>query len=111
HSVDSRNCRTADCRLVHGADNFAADAAPARLVAGHHALRGGDDRDAEAVLDAGQLVLAAVDAQAGLAHPLDLADRRALVVGVLQPDRQRRIGLAFLPGDLDAVDVAFLVQD
>src|SRR6478735_5532293 len=46
------------------AEHFAAHAGGARLAVRHHALGGGDDRDAQAVHDLGNGVVALVDAQA-----------------------------------------------
>src|SRR5687768_3894027 len=53
------------------AENFTADAVGARLAVGHHAARGREDGDAEAVHDARDVVAAAVHAQARLRHALE----------------------------------------
>src|SRR6266545_529288 len=65
--------------LEHRAQDFAADIGVARLVIGHHTLGRGDDRDAEAVVDARQRLHRGVDAPAGLRDPLNLPDHRGAV--------------------------------
>src|SRR5688572_12209678 len=71
--------------LGHEAQDFTADALLARLRIGHDALRGGDDGDAEATEDLGQLVLAAVLAQARTGVALEALDHRLAFV-ILQRD-------------------------
>src|SRR5688572_19696610 len=71
--------------LGHEAQDFTADALLARLRIGHDALRGGDDGDAEAAQDLGQLRLAAVLAQARTGEALKALDHRLAFV-VLQRD-------------------------
>src|SRR6185503_5192564 len=86
------------------AEHFAADTGGARLAIGHHALRRRHDRDAEAVHHRRDVVLAFVDAKAGLRHALDLLDDRAPRVIA---ERDLELGLARLvAADLEAVDVA-----
>src|SRR5690242_5467870 len=72
------------------AEHFAADTGGARLAIGHHALRSRHDGDAEAVHHARDVVLALVDAKAGLRHALDLLDDRTPGV-VAQRDLQQRL--------------------
>src|SRR4051812_27143571 len=94
--------------LGHVAEDFAADAACARLAVGHHALRRGHDRDAHPVLHLGDVVAALVDAQAGAAHALDALDHRAAGV-VLERDLELALVAVLL--DLEAVDVALVLKD
>src|SRR5262245_65991726 len=54
----------------HDAEDLAADAGRARLAVGHHAVRGRQDRDPEAVHDPRDVVAALVDAQARPRHAL-----------------------------------------
>src|SRR5690606_660815 len=63
-------------RSGHVAQDFAADAGATRLRVGHDALGGGDDGHAEAAEHLRQLVLAAILAQAGTRHALQLLDDR-----------------------------------
>src|SRR5688572_32831916 len=77
--------------LSHEAQDFTADALLARLRIGHDALRGGVDGDAEATEDLGQLVLAAVLAQAGTRIALEALDD-GLAFVILQHDFQLRLG-------------------
>ena len=53
--------------LPHERKDFAADVSRASSLVGHNALGGGDDGNAEAAENAGQLVRADVNTQAGLA--------------------------------------------
>src|SRR6476661_3658184 len=94
--------------LGHVAQHFAADAVGARLAVGHHALGGGDDGDAETVLHLRDRVATLVDAQAGTADALDALDHRAAGV-VLQRDLELALVAVLL--DLEAVDVALVLQD
>src|SRR6185312_1255929 len=93
-------------QLRHDAQDFAAHARGARRAVGHHAARRRDDRDAEAVHDARNVVLALVDAKTGLAHALDLLDHRTAGV-VAQRDLEHR--LLLFAADLVAVDVALVL--
>src|SRR4051812_7728408 len=88
---------------------LAAHARAARVVAGHHAARGGDDRGAHAAEDLGHVVGADVPPATRPGEPLDAADHRLAVLGVLQPHAKG----AADPGRLDRelLDVALLVQD
>ncbi|EEF93408.1 hypothetical protein CATMIT_01963, partial [Catenibacterium mitsuokai DSM 15897] len=81
--------------LGHEAQDFTADALLARLRIGHDALGGGDDGDAQATEDLGQIGLAAVLAQARAGVALQALDHRLAFV-VLQ--RNFEFGLA--RGDL-----------
>src|SRR3569832_1734881 len=90
------------------ADDFAADAARASLADGHHATERGHDGDAEAGLHLRDVVAALVDAQAGPAHALDALDDRA--AGVVL-ERDFKFALVAVLLDLEAVDVALVLQD
>src|SRR5512134_2092508 len=73
--------------LPDDGDELAAEVGRARLPVGHQALRRGHDRHAEAVLDPRDLAALDVVPEAGLAHPVELADHGQLVV-VLQVQSQ-----------------------
>src|SRR4051794_9605216 len=89
-------------------DDLAADALAARLVAGHHALRRGQDRGAHAAEHLGDLAVVDVRAAARLRDPAHAGDDRRTVLGVLQPDPQH---LADPAGLLAVVlDVALLAE-
>src|SRR5262249_15418173 len=60
--------------LEHGAEHFAADIGRARLVVRHDARGRGEDRDAEAVIDARKLRHLGIPPPAGPGHAGDLAD-------------------------------------
>jgi hypothetical protein len=68
----------------------------------------GDDRDAEAVHDLGQVVAALVDPKARPADALDLLDDRLAGV-VLQRDLELRLGL--VAADREVLDVALVLED
>src|SRR5437762_8373269 len=73
--------------LRHDAKDFAADAVGAGLAVGHHAARGRQDGDAQAVHDLRDVVAALVDAQARLRNALEALDH-GLAGVVLQADAQ-----------------------
>src|SRR5262249_36833308 len=68
------------------AEDLAAHALAGRAAPGHEAARGGEDVDAEAAVHARDLVLAAVDPAARLAHPLQVGDDALHARSVLQED-------------------------
>src|SRR5437588_8592264 len=68
------------------ADDLAADALLLGAAAGHHAARGGQDRDAHAAEDARQAVLARVDATARLGDALEPGDDAPVAAAVLELD-------------------------
>src|SRR4029079_8983079 len=92
----------------HDAENLAADAGVARLAVGHHAVRGREDRDPEAVHDPRDVVPALVDAQPRARHALELLDHRAPRV-VLQADARFR--LRALLAQREILDVSLVLQD
>src|SRR5262245_31281625 len=65
-------------------EDLAAHALAGGGPAGHHASRGREDVDAQAAIDAGDLILPAVDAAAGPAHPLQVGDDSLHAGAVLQ---------------------------
>ena len=80
----------------------------ASSLVGHNALRGGDDGNAEAAENAGQLVRADVNTQAGLADAAETGDDLVLAV-VLQGDVNNALGT--IVNDLIALDIALIQQD
>src|SRR6185436_3585537 len=94
--------------LRHDAENFAADAVGARLAVGHHAARGRQDRHAEAVHDARNVVAPAVDAQARLRHALEALDHRPAGV-VLEADAQ--LLFRTFVAQREVLDVALVLED
>src|SRR5215218_1532982 len=102
-------------RLISGSqspdvcDDLAADAALARLVAGHHAARGRHDRGPHAAEDAGDVLLRHVAAAPGAGDALHPADHRIAVLGVAQPDLDHLADPAGL--DAEVGDVALLLED
>src|SRR5512143_2918634 len=79
--------------IVGSLPDVAEDLAPhpglRGLAAGHDAPGGGEDVDAEAAVDAGDLALAALDPAAGAAHPLQVGDDPLPAGAVLQEDPDR----------------------
>src|SRR5215470_1662100 len=72
--------------LPHVAEDLAAHALAGRAAPGHEPARGGNDVDPEAAVDAGDLVLGAVDPAARAAHPLEVGDDPLHPGTVLQVD-------------------------
>src|SRR5689334_15448855 len=89
----------------HRAQDLAADIGVARGVIRHHALRRGDDRDAEAVVDARQPLSRRIDPPARLRHAGNLADHRR-AVEILELDLDLAAPVAVRDGGV-AADVAF----
>src|SRR5438067_4772586 len=75
------------------AKHFTAHAVGARLAIGHHAARGRQDRHAQAVHDARNVVAPLVDAQARLRHALEALDHRPPGV-VLERDGELLVAAA-----------------
>src|SRR6185437_3355332 len=101
------NSRHGRSPLRHDAEHFAALPDRARLLVRHDALGRGDDDRPHAAQDLGQLVLAAVDAQARAADTLQAIDDRA-AFEVLEADGQGRLAGVFLEPEVS--DVAFVPQ-
>src|SRR5258705_9739787 len=104
-----RPMRDMSCRLPDEREDFAAQLRLSRLLAGHDPLARADDDDAEAAEHARDVRLARVDAQAGLADPLESRDDRDLPVDVLERDAQvgGRAVLLFA----DVGDEALVLED
>src|SRR5580692_7560820 len=93
-------------------EDLAADAGGARVVAGHHAARGGDDRGAHAAEHLGDVLGVGVGAPPGAGYAAQAGDRRASVLGVLQPDLDQLPGALVGRGnDRPRLDVALLGED
>src|SRR6478735_1377770 len=90
-------------------EDFAAQLRLARLLAGHDALAGADDDDAEADAHARDVRLARIDAQAGLADPLEAGDHGDLPVDVLEGDAQVGRRAVLLLADVG--DEALVLED
>src|SRR5690554_1463149 len=92
----------------HEAQDLAADALLARLRIGHDALGSGNDGDAQAVEHLGQVVLAAVLAQARARVALHVLDDRLALV-VLEFDLELALGAVLDHAEVG--DVAFVLED
>src|ERR1043166_8736702 len=95
-------------RLEHRAQDFAADVGLARVVIGHHALRGRHDGDPEAVVDARQIPDRGVHAAARLRHPRNVADHRR-AVEILQLDLELGAAVRVFGGGI-AADVTLVLE-
>src|SRR5260221_512549 len=101
--------------LSDDAEHFAADTVGAGLAIGHHAARGREDRHAQPVHHARDVIPALVDAQPRLRDALDALDHRPAGV-VLEADGELflvaavfTIGAAFVT-DGEVLDVALVLQ-
>src|SRR4029450_11148882 len=93
----------------HVAEDLATHAFAGGRLARHHAARGGEDVDAQAPVDAGDLVLGAVDAAAGTAHALHVGDDALHAGAVFQVHAEHAL-LLVLDG-LEVRDVALVLED
>src|SRR5262249_40644877 len=115
HTLGDRDDLATDARhgtwrsLPDVAEDLATHALAGCAAPRHQAARGGEDVDAQAAVHAGDLVLAAVDAAAGPAHPLQVGDHALHPWSVLQEDAQH--ALLVVLGDLEVRDVALVLQD
>src|SRR6266496_196654 len=91
------------------AEDLAAHSLARGRASGHDSARGGEDVDAEAAVNAGDLVLAAVDPAARAAHPLQVRDPPLHPRPVLEEDADLPL-LAVLDG-LEVRDVALVLED
>src|SRR5450759_2344703 len=89
--------------------DFAAELCPACLRAGHDPLAGADDDDAEAPENPRDVRLARVDAQSGLADPLESGHDGHLAVNVLELEMQDRNGTISVLAN--GGDEAFVLED
>src|SRR5580704_15685275 len=94
-------------RSGHDAQDFAALSDRAGLLVRHHTFGRGHNYGAHATQNLRQLILAAVDPQAGTADALYPVDHGTTVV-VLQPDSQRRLAAVGLGAEIS--DVTFVFQ-
>src|SRR3954447_5293109 len=104
-----RPIRDMSVHLPDEREDFAAQLRLARLLAGHDPLARADDDDAQAAEHARDVRLACVDAQAGLADPLEAGDDRDLPVDVLQGDAQVGGRAVLLLADVG--DEALVLED
>src|SRR5918994_7300574 len=107
--MGSRPMRDMVYRLPDEREDFAAQLRLTRLLAGHDALARADDDDAQAAQHPRDVRLARVDAQPGLADPLEAGDDRDLPVDVLEGDAQERRGAILLLADVG--DEALVLED
>src|SRR5438034_6379432 len=77
-------------------EDFPAHAALDRLLVGHQATRGRDDRDAKPAEHPRQVVLLRVHAQPGLGHPLEARDRPLAGRPVLEREHEVLADLGIL---------------
>src|SRR5205823_2826328 len=91
----------------HDAENFAADPVGARLAVGHHAARSRENRYAQPVHHARDVVAPAVHAQPRLRDALEALDHRPARV-VLEADAQRLLGALF--AQREVFDIALVLQ-
>src|SRR4051812_19256809 len=96
-------------RLPDEREDFAAQLRLTRLLAGHDPLARADDDDAESAQDARDVRLTRIDAQAGLADPLESGDDRHLPVDVLEGDSQVGGRAVLLLADVG--DEALVLED
>src|ERR1700733_9330968 len=99
----------ANFSLPNFAENLAADTFATGLTAGHDALGGGHDGDAETALHAADFVAAEVDAAAGARDALEVADDGFVVGAVLEVHAQNL--LTVLLSGLVIGDVALFLED
>src|SRR6478736_1325933 len=104
-----RPIRDMSFRLPDEREDFAAQLRLTRLLAGHDPLARADDDDAQAAEDSRDIRLARIDAQAGLADPLEAGDDRDLPVDVLEGDAQVGRGAVLLLADVG--DEALVLED
>src|SRR5512138_1071934 len=96
-------------RLPHFAQDLAAYAFLARLLAGHHAPRGGEDVDPQPAQDARNLGAAHVHPATRARHARQVGDGRLVTRAVLQVDAQQLVAALFRRFEVG--DVALLFQD
>src|SRR5882757_3910107 len=108
-AMGRRPIRDMSSRLPDEREDFAAQLRLTRLLAGHDPLARADDDDAEAAEHPRDVRLARVDAQAGLADPLEAGDDRDLPVDVLEGDAQVGRRAVLLLAHVG--DEAFVLED
>src|SRR5437764_4035842 len=100
-------------RSPHVTQHFAADAGLHRRAAGHDASRRPQNARPQPCQDVGHIVASEVDAAAGTADALEAGDEPLAVRSVLeeQPQHPGRPLGRILVEELEALDVAFVLQD
>src|SRR5579862_8165778 len=113
-----RDRRSSDTRhnyasLPDIADHFAAQPLLVGLATCHHALGRGDNCGAQPAAHPGNVITLGIDAQAWLAHPLELRDDRTLVyIAEHDPNRSLwAIGILRPAIHIEISDVAFLFEN
>src|SRR6478735_10289315 len=95
--------------LPDGADEFTAELLATGVLVFHQTLGSGNDGDAEAVEDAGQLRVAGIDAAARRGGTLDAGENRG-AVHILHGDDDGLVAAVVLTGGHFAHE-AFVLQD
>jgi hypothetical protein len=91
------------------AEDLAADTFATSLTASHDALRGGHDGDAQATLNAANLVTAKINSATGTGDALQIADDGLIVGAILKINADNLHAVLF--GRLVVRDVALLLED
>src|SRR5437764_11919335 len=100
-----------DMSLPDKTNDFAADALRRGGAARDHAAGRGQDCSSEAAQHARQAVLARVDAPARLGHALEAGEHALAATAVLELDDERLVGQLAGLDDVEAADVALLLED
>src|SRR5262249_23981262 len=93
------------------AEDFAADALGPGFAVGHHALRRGQDGDAETVADARHLLGGDVGSLAGPRHPAHAGDRAARTGAAVVAQGQVEHALLVVIAGGHALHEAFVAED
>ena len=107
--VDGESSNTRHVRLPHVGEDFPTHALLLGLAVGEQTGGGGQDGDAEATEDRGDLGRLRVDAQAGLRDALDAGDGALAVRAVLEVEGEGLADAGVL--DLPGGDVALALED
>jgi hypothetical protein len=94
--------------LPHAADQLTTDAFTACCAVAHHASRGADDHDPEAVADLGDVTAAGVATLAGLGLPAQALDG-ILIAMPLEGDAKQPLLAVFLPAEVG--DIPLQLED
>src|SRR5882757_1737611 len=97
------------CSLPDGADEFSAEFVAAGVLVLHETLGGGNDRDAQAVEDAGNLGVAGIEAATRGGRALEAGDDRG-AVDIFHGDDDGLVA-ALVGAGGDVTDVAFALED
>src|SRR5579862_6907762 len=104
----TRDMACSSVSLEYRAEDLPAHIGVAGIVVGHHALGGGQDRHAQAVVDPRQIPHRGIDPPAGLGDPGNLPDHR-LAVEIFQLDLELRLPVGMLDRRI-AADEAFALE-